>query len=72
MSDGFSQKPLDGEDAAEVRKMLHEWNEFSRVHKSVLEQLAWVIKNWRIFALVAVMGAAGAFSRLIEGAKSWW
>ncbi len=72
MNDGFSQDPLDADEAAQVRKMLHDWNDFSDTHKGVLVQAAWVIKNWRIFALVAVLGAAGAFKNLLEGVKSWW
>ncbi len=64
-------RPIDGEEADRVREMLRAWEAFSQSDLSVLTKLAWVIKNWRLFALAAIVGAAGSLKNILEIMKGW-
>lgn len=71
MSDDQYTRPISGEEAEKVRAMLREWNTFSETDLSVLSKLAWVIRNWRLFALAAIIGAAGSLKNVLEMMKGW-
>ncbi len=71
MNDGFSKEPIVGEDAAKMRQMLHEWRQFKNSDMEILRKVSWGLRNWKFIGLVAIMGAAGQFSKLLETLKAW-
>jgi len=72
VTDDFSHGPIEGKEAAKIRRMHHEWEQFKNDHVGALTQVSWVVRNWKLIAFAAVLGAAGSFKSLMEGLKSWW
>ncbi len=71
MTKDFSREPIEGDDAAKIRKMHYEWEGFQDTDMEALKKISWAIRNWRILALFAIMGAAGQFTKILETIKAW-
>lgn len=71
MTDDFSQDPIEGDDARKIRKMHHEWEEFRKTDLEPMKKISWIVRNWKLFALAAIIGAAGSLKNVLETAKAW-
>lgn len=71
MTRDFSREPLEGDDAAKIRKMHHEWEQFRNSDMEALKKVSWAIKNWKFLGLIAIIGAAGQFTKILEAMKAW-
>ncbi len=71
MTNDFSEKPIEGEEAAKFRRMHHEWREFRDGDKRELGKVAWAIRNWRVLGLLVIIGAAGSAKNLLETIRAW-
>jgi len=71
MSNGFSKEPIEGEEAQEVREMMREWSQFKRAEMEPLRKISWMMRNWKLLALIAIIGAAGQFNKVLETMKAW-
>lgn len=71
MTDDLQDRPIHGKEADECRQMLREWHQFKTTDKDTLSKIAWMVRNWKMFALAAIIGAAGSMKNILETVKVW-